>query len=57
MMFYDRTLSSRLSFTVGDISKWSVKEISKEEYFDEFNELYDDIKYQLDEIEEEYNEQ
>ena len=57
MMFYDRTLSNRLCFTVGDITNWSVKEISKEEYFDEFNELYDNIKYQLDEIEEEYNEQ
>lgn len=57
MMFYDRTLSNRLSFTVEDITKWSVKEISKEEYFDEFNKLYGDIKYQLDEIEEEYNEQ
>lgn len=57
MMFYDRTLSNRLCFTVGDITNWSVKEISKEAYFDEFNKLYDDIKYQLDEIEEEYNEQ
>ena len=57
MMFYDRTLSNLLSFTVEDIVKWSVKEISKEKYFDEFNKLYDDIKYQLNEIEEEYNEQ
>ena len=57
MMFYDRTLSNRFGFTVEDIVKWSVKEISKEEYFDEFNELYDDIKCQLDDIEEEYNEQ
>ena len=57
MMFYDRTLSNRLCFTVEDVAKWSVKEISKEEYFDEFNKLYDDIKYQLNEIEEEYDEQ
>ena len=33
MMFYDRTLSNRFGFTVEDIVKWSVKEISKEEYF------------------------
>ena len=52
MMFYDRTLSSRFGFTVEDITKWSVKEISKEEYFDKFDKLCHDIKYQLNDIEE-----
>lgn len=51
-MCYDRTLSKRLCFNFKDVINWSVKEISKEDYFDEFNELYRDIKHQLDNIEE-----
>ncbi len=50
-MYYDRTLSKQLCFNIEDIINWSVKEISKEDYFDEFNELYRDIKHQLDNIE------
>lgn len=51
-MYYDRTLTSRLCFHFeDDIINWSVKEISKEDYFDEFNELCHDIKHQLDNIE------
>lgn len=55
-MCYDRTLSKRLCFNIEDVINWSVKEISKEDYFDEFNGLYRDIKHQLDNIEEQ-NEQ
>ena len=50
-MCYDRTLSKRFCFNVEDVINWSVKEISKEDYFDEFNELYHDIKHHLDNIE------
>lgn len=48
---YDRNLSKQLCFHHEDIINWSVKEISKEDYFDEFNELYRDIKHHLDNIE------
>ena len=50
-MCYDRTLSKRLCFNIEDVINWSVKEISKEDYFDEFNELYHDIKHHIDNIE------
>lgn len=51
MMFYERTLSNKAIFTVDQIVDWSVEEISKEDYFDEFNELCCNVKRYLDKIE------